>query len=121
MAEQKTENTMDIIRDRKKRLAEKDETVVVWGRTSDARIAYALLNGIDLALKRLRDGMGYKYGVEEAASAIKTYNELLKDMAEFAENVCKLTNVEIRMPKSFKKAVGMEVDEEDTAPESKSE
>ena len=106
-----SENIMEIVRNRKKQLAERDGTVVVWGRTSDTRIAYSLLNAIDLGLSRLRNGMGYRYSVEEAAAAISTYNDLLKKLAGFAESVCTLTGVEMRIPKSFKEALGMEMED----------
>ena len=105
-------NLLDAVRNRKKELAERDGTVVVWGRTPDTRIAYSLLNAIDLALNRLRNGMGYKYDIQITADSISKYNKILKELAEFAENVCKITGVEIRMPRSFKEALGIKVDEE---------
>ena len=102
-------NILNVVRNRKKELAEKDGTVVVWGRTSDTRIAYSLLNAVDLALNRLRNGMGYKYDIQVTADAISEYNEILKRLAGFAERVCEITGVEIRMPRSFKEALGIKV------------
>ena len=117
--EKETGNIRELIRNRKMQLAERDGTVVVWGRTSDTRIAYSLLNGIDLAMKRLRDGMGFRYKIEATADAINKYNALLKEMAEFAEEVCEATNVELRIPKSFRESLGIKSVDEDVQVEKK--
>ncbi len=99
---------MEAIKNRKLRLAEKDNTIVVHARTTDTRLAYAFLDTADYAIKKLRDGMGYKYSPEEVAEIIGEYNKILKDLMEFTMKVTEKAGTELILPKYVRDILGID-------------
>ncbi|MGC9146147.1 MAG: hypothetical protein ACP5GS_08600 [Nitrososphaeria archaeon] len=85
--------------ERKEELAKREETRVVYARTQDIRGLISVISIGDVALRRLRDGFGIRYDVNEATDKIANFNKVSKDLVKVVADICKTVGLDFKLPK----------------------
>jgi hypothetical protein len=98
----------------KKSLAERDNTKVVFSRTRDTSGLLLLVQSGDLAINRLRGGLGIDYDFKAASDAIEGYKNAIVELARQVKKVCDMTKVDFRAPKWVREPLGLGEEEHDT-------
>ncbi len=93
------EERQKMFQERKEKLIKRDNTRVVFARTRDTQALLALVQAGDLAIKRIRDGMGINYDIAEASEKLTVYNSAIRAYAEIVDDLCKYTGVDFKVPK----------------------
>jgi type II secretory ATPase GspE/PulE/Tfp pilus assembly ATPase PilB-like protein len=84
--------------ERKESFAKRDDTVVVRAASMDIRLLAFALNPADIALRRLRDGMGIRYELNDVADKIAKFNTAAKDMIKVITEICKTAEIDYKPP-----------------------
>lgn len=85
--------------ERKEELAKREETRVVYARTQDIRGLVNVISIGDVALRRLRDGLGIRYDVNQAAEKISDFNKASKDLIKVIADITAMVGIDFKLPK----------------------
>lgn len=85
--------------ERKEEMAKREETRVVYARTQDIRGLVTVISIGDVALRRLRDGLGIRYDVNDAAEKISDFNKVSKDLVKVVADICATVGIDFKPPK----------------------
>jgi len=103
--------------ERKENMAKRDDTIVVRAASLDIRRLAFVLNLGDVAINRLRTGMGIRYEMKDVAEIIEKFDAQSKEMIALVTEACKKAGIEFKVPRWARTAE--EVAAEDKAAKTK--
>jgi ribosomal protein S19E (S16A) len=75
--------------ERKENMAKRDDTIVVRAASLDIRRLAFSLNLGDIAINRLRTGMGIRYDMKDVADVIEKFDAKSKELVALISDACK--------------------------------
>jgi len=105
--------------ERKENMAKRDDTIVVRAASLDIRRLAFSLNLGDIAINRLRTGMGIRYDMKDVADVIERFDAKSKELVALISDACKKAGIDFKLPRWAKTTEEAAEDEKATAAKSK--
>ena len=100
---------LEEVKEKRKFLAERQDARVVFARTRDTSGLLLLVQAGDVAINRIRRGLGISVEPEIGIKAINEYKQAILDYAKSVKSICEIANVEFKAPEWIRKELDLGV------------